>query len=193
MNPLTNLSKKSKLFIAIGIQLLILGSILVYKLIPYATGTEVLLKIQPYDPRSPLRGDYVTFRYDISQITNYHSIVIYNGNDVYIPLRKNDKYWIVDDKYPISTTPPQQGSLFIKGTVVSGGLEKMNSIGDPYPYQRVKNSTLSINYGIEDYFIPEGKGQNFTFANHEVGAKVAVDKNGNAALKKLYVDGSPWP
>jgi uncharacterized membrane-anchored protein len=52
---------------------------------------------------------------------------------------------------------------------------------------------LHIVYGIEEYFIPEGQGRNFSFWNKEAAARVAVDENCNAALKQIYIDGEPWP
>jgi uncharacterized membrane-anchored protein len=48
-------------------------------------------------------------------------------------------------------------------------------------------------YGIEEYFIPEGKGRDFRFGNKMASARIVVDDNGNAVLKGIIVDGKPWP
>jgi len=50
-----------------------------------------------------------------------------------------------------------------------------------------------VHHGFEEYFIPEGVGQNVPFFNHEVGAIVSVDEKGNGILKQLIVDGKEWP
>jgi uncharacterized membrane-anchored protein len=52
---------------------------------------------------------------------------------------------------------------------------------------------LKIEYGIEQYFIPEGKGQTMNFMNKNVDAHVVVDKDGNSVLKQIYVDNKVWP
>ena len=54
-------------------------------------------------------------------------------------------------------------------------------------------SSYHIVYGVEQFFIPEGKGRNFSFWNKEAFAAVALDDNGNSVLKRLYVDDKPWP
>lgn len=53
--------------------------------------------------------------------------------------------------------------------------------------------SISVHHGFEEYFIPEGVGQNVPFFNHEVGAIVSVDEKGNGILKQLIVDGKEWP
>ena len=37
------------------------------------------------------------------------------------------------------------------------------------------------------------KGGELYFLTKEVAAKVAVDENGNAGLKQIYIDNEPWP
>ena len=53
-----NFTKQTKFIIAIGIQLVILFAIIIFKSSVLIGGTEVLLKIEPVDPRDILRGDY---------------------------------------------------------------------------------------------------------------------------------------
>ena len=71
------LDKKSKFFLAVAIQLVIILLLLITKISIFSGGEEVLLKIAPVDPRDPLRGDYVTFRYDISDIGSFKNIAIH--------------------------------------------------------------------------------------------------------------------
>lgn len=170
------LTKETKFIIAIAIQLLIIFSIIIFKVMVLRGGIEVLLKIEPVDPRDPLRGDHLTFSYEISNLDSYlfNYSPIRDGDTVYIPLKQQGKYWVA--AFGIQKTKPADGGIFIRGKVA-----------DSY------GNKIRVIYGIEDYFIPEGTGQDFTFWGREVAAKVSVDDNGNAVLKQIYVDGKPWP
>lgn len=106
---------------------------------------------------------------------------------MYVVLFQNGKYWTAER---VQNNKPTEDKLFIKGKIESGGLENQNN---SLSYGNFNNSRIHIVYGIEQYFIPEGKGQNFSFWDKEVAALVAVDDDGNAVLKKIYVDDKPWP
>ena len=183
------ITKQTKFILAIALQVVIIFAIIIFKLSILASGTEVLLRIAPIDPRDLLRGDYVTFQYDISNRDSYYSRgqQIRNGDTVYVVLRQAGKYWTAQN---VQKTKPSGNELFIKGKIESGGVESQT---DPLSYQRFGSSRLHVVYGIEQYFIPEDKGQNFNFRNREAAAMVAIDESGNAALKKIYVDDKPWP
>lgn len=173
------MTKQAKFILAIALQAIIILAIIIFKMSVLTGGTDVLLKIAPVDPRDMLRGDYATFQYDISNLDSYISggQQIRNGDTIYVVLRQIGKYYFAQN---VQKTKPTDGGIFIKGTVSSGGVE-------------TGNSRTHVVYGVEDYFIPEGKGQGFSFWNKEAAARVVVDENGNAVLKQLYVDDKPWP
>ena len=183
------LTKQTKFILAIVLQVAVVFAIIIFKLSVLTGGTEILLKIVPVDPRDLLRGDYVTFQYDISNIDSYYAYAnntqITNGDAVYVILRQGGKYWSAQN---VQKTKPTGNELFVKGVVRSGGIESQAG-----SFQDFSASRLNIVYGIEQYFIPEGTGQNFSFWNKEAAARVAVDDNGNAVLKQLYVDDKLWP
>ena len=183
------MTKQTKFILAIALQVVIVFAIIIFKLSVLTGGTDVLLKIAPVDPRDLLRGDYATFQYDISNFDSYYvsEQQIKNGDTVYVVLRQSGKYWIAQS---VQKNKPTGSELFIRGKVESGGLESQI---DPLVYQRFGGSRFHVVYGVEQYFIPEGKGRNFSFWNKEAAARVAVDDNGNAALKQIYVDDKPWP
>jgi len=183
------LTKQTKFILAIALQVIIIFAIIIFKLSVLTGGTDVLLKITPVDPRDLLRGDYATFQYSISTIDSQYAAgkQIRNGDTVYAVLLKRDAYWTAQS---IQKNRPAGTQLFIKGKVESGGLESKT---DPYSYQQAGNSSFHIVYGIEQYFIPEGEGRTLSFAHNDVAAQVAVDDEGNAVLKQVYVDGKPWP
>jgi len=132
------MTKSNRFFIAIAFQVLIICAIAIFKLSVASGGTEVLVRIQPVDPRDPLRGDYVTFQYDISSVYGSYNTMYTRGQTVYVPLRKSGKYWVADY---VRSEAPTDDSLYLKATV------KADSSRD---------QKVSVTYGAEEYFIPEG-------------------------------------
>ncbi|GEM_PF-251009 len=167
-----NLSLSVKFLIAVAVQLVIAMGLVVFNASLLARGAEVLLPIEPFDPRDLLRGDYVTLQYEISRIKNDliidESQSIKRNDIVYLVLEKKNNYWIAKS---LTRNEPDQG-IFIKGNVKS-----------VYAY----NSTISITYGIEQYFVPEGTGGELEkkMRSQQAFAKVVVDKNGKAILKDI--------
>src|SRR3989339_695540 len=177
-------TKQTKFILAIALQVIVVFAIIIFKVSILAGGTDVLLRITPLDPRDLLRGDYATFQYDISNINSYYANnqQIRNGDVIYIVLRQNGKYYVVQN---IQKIKPIGNELFIRGRVESGGLgNQPDSFLDP----RFGGSRLHVIYGIEQYFISEGAGRNFSFWNKEAAARVAIDDNGNATLKQIYIN-----
>ena len=58
------------------------------------------------------------------------------------------------------------------------------------PYLKGQGNGREIKYGIERYYIPEGKGKNL---RNNLYAQIAIQPGGTAQLKRLYNDGNPWP
>jgi uncharacterized membrane-anchored protein len=188
------LNKQTKIILAIGIQILVILIMILFKASILTGGTNILLRIEPVDPRDPLRGDYVTFQYGISNIPsyyvenyNYKETKLSNGQNVYVVLDKSGKYWEVGR---VETSIPKGEEIFLKGRVEMGGVD----IFDPSMDIEFRNDrNFRVKYGIEEYFIPEGVGRTFNFWDKEAAAQVSVDQNGNAVLKQIYIDDKPWP
>jgi len=180
------MTKQTKFILAIAFQAVIILAIIIFKVSVLTGGTTVMLRIAPVDPTDLLRGDYATFRYDISDVYPSYNSGIKNGDAVYVSLYQSGKYW---SSSAVTKTPPAGGILFLKGRVESGGVADGTN---PYD-DNTGGSTLHVVYGIEQYFIPEGTGRNFSFWNKQSAAQVAVDENGNAVIKQIYVDEKPWP
>src|SRR3989344_7658311 len=122
------MTKSTKFILAIALQVIIIFAIIIFKVSVLTGGTEILLKIAPVDPTSPLRGDYSTFRYDISNIDSYHlkGSQVRNGDTVYIVLYQSGKYWTAQG---VSLKKPTgNNQIFIKGKVASGGIESQSDI-----------------------------------------------------------------
>jgi len=203
------MSKNLKFFLALGLQILIILVVIIFKVAQFTSGTEVLLKLAPIDPRDPLRGDYLNLRYDITTLNSYGGENFHNGDIVYVPLQKSGLFWTAGYNGPQKNLPAKgdNKTVYIKGTIMSGGKDSV--FGSQYGF----NSSVqyTVKYNIESYFVPEGKGntweltswsrcngntecmQNANRPENQPFAKVAVDDNGNALLKQLYIDGKPWP
>ena len=174
-------SKRNNFIIAVAIQAAILFVVIFFKLLVLIGGEEVFLKIRPVDPRDPFRGDYITFQYDISRIKGSFlnsQEKIERGDEIYIPLFKKRNYWVIANN--VSKNKPDTG-IFIKGAV-KDVIMSNNSLKEVF-----------VLYGIEEYFIPENSGENVSFNGRDAFAKVVLDKNGNAVLKDVYVNGKSWP
>lgn len=197
------ISRNTKFIAAIILQVVIVLAIILFKVAIIGGGTNVLLRIEPVDPRDPLRGDYVTFQYTISNINQYmlKNETMRKGDTVYVPLRKSGKYWHVNRF--VQKDKPSGDQLFIKGVVTHGDspatpvlVEERDMRGSavpPVPTIDFQRRSLRVSYGIEEYFIPEGVGMNFNFRSRDSSALVAIDRNGNAVLKQIFVDDKPWP
>jgi uncharacterized membrane-anchored protein len=145
----------------------------------------------PLDPRDPLRGDYLTFQYEISNPDSYlfADPQIRSGDTVYVVLWKSGQYW---GAQKVQKNKPLDNQTYIKAKVASGGLGDRT---DLLPSQGPKPSSIHLVYGLEEYYVPEGKGSalNLWTGNNKAFARVMVDEDGNAVLKQVYLDGKPWP
>jgi len=53
------------------------------------------------------------------------------------------------------------------------------------------NNNLIANWGIESYFVPEGKGREIEKDIRDVSVKVSVDRTCRALIKELYINDKP--
>lgn len=196
------LSKKTSFAIAVAGQIALLVLLVLYKLATFSSGAEVLLKLQPIDPRDMLRGDYVTVRYSISRIRNYTSERIYVGDTVYVPLTKggyegDGRFWSSYGGVTKMLPPQANGQIYMQGIVKDmnpmSGFEPGTSMLQKNQPPVSQDAELTIQYGIEDYYIPEGAGHQSELNNGTAYARVAVDADGKAIIKQLYLNDKPWP
>ena len=195
---MNRLSPTIKFAIVVGLQVAVILLIILFKLAILTGGTTVRLEIAPVDPRDPLRGDYVTFRYaDLSTIELYnYPTDVREGSTVYVPLRRAGQYWTHTNR--ALTRPPDTddgAEVFLRGqvTAVTGNTQDVETWGQP-SNRNWEPTTVHVTYGIEDYFIPENSGRTLPWGrNADLSADVSVDDQGRAVLKGLYAKGKPWP
>jgi len=158
------------------IWLLCIGGLLIYKQMIFWTGTEILLKTAPVDPWDIFRGNYVTLNYEIStfeqpNFNTFNPNVIDQdykdiGKTVYLILETDTKG--VASAKSMTMTKPVNGELFIRG----------------------KKQYRQIEFGIESYFVPEGRGKEIEkLRGQDLMVRAVVDKDGKAVIKNLEIEG----
>ena len=161
-------------FLLIGaFWLVILIGFIAVKEFTLLTGQEVLLKTRPVDPRDLFRGDYVTLRYEISTLdlsrVAAEATTFKTGDTIYVSLRIQEGYGLP----AMVGSKPQENGVYVKGTV-----------------RDVLDSRIFVEYGIESYFVPEGRGRQIEHARgKDLEVKVSIDWFGNAVIKSLLIDG----
>jgi uncharacterized membrane-anchored protein len=176
--------KLKRLFIAvIVIQIVFLLGIVGYRESILISGRTAVLQTVPIDPRDLFKGEYVTLRYEISTLgvfTNNPQVKLYRligditeGDTVFVELPAGENF----DKRLLAVQadePTSDVDLFIKGRVTSS-----------------KSGIITVEYGIEQYFVPEGKGLEIEQAD-EVEVRIKINRSGTAAIQELIVDGEVW-
>ena len=113
-------------------------------------GKIIHLRTAPIDPRDMFRGDYIRLNYEISRIPVSKLIdttdveKLNKGDNLYAVLKEgpNGLYELVN----ASVKKPGDG-VYIRGRI-------------PHKYQTLRSgSPIWVNYGIEAYFVQQGKGR----------------------------------
>ena len=157
--------------VAVILQVLILVGVPARKAFTRATGRDVVLKVAPVDPYSMLSGYYVILGYDISRPADFPNAPKFESNEVI--------YAIVE----------QQADNLWKPVGINRALPKN------LPPNRVairgRWNEWRINYGIEEFYIPEEKrtviAEDLSKNQAEARVDVKVDAQGNAALVRLRI------
>ncbi|QEE47700.1 GDYXXLXY domain-containing protein [Rhizobium sp. WL3] len=173
------------LFIAI-VQTAILGYMIEGRASILRSGTEVLLKTAPVDPRDLLRGDYVILTYDISTIstTSITGTRPETGEVARLHVRLKpgaDGFWMVS---AASFDPliEEDGSVVLLTQPVT-----------IYDWEWQNAGNLAVSYGIERFYVPEGEGRPIEDGRNQgrVSVAVRVSADGQAQIRALMLDNEP--
>jgi uncharacterized membrane-anchored protein len=145
-------------------------------------GQEVLLKVEPIDPRDLLRGDYVRLGYEIRNVpvklvTNAPAgeFVTVEG-PIFVRLVKDaDGYWRARSaSLGAPAESPPAGEVDIRGSITGGW-----TLGP--------EGSFSVDYGIDRYYVPEGEGKAIEadLSERPFGILAAVARDGTAQIKAL--------
>lgn len=179
--------------LALALQLAVIGGMVATQRFTATNGKAVYLKIEPVDPRDPLRGDFLSFTYSISRlspdmVTNQETQRNWTpkaGQTVYVPLVQQGGVWDVMPGVAPALPTVGPNSPYSSDTVfIRGGVESVSA------------TQIVVKYGIEEYFVPEGKAAQFPVdrgAKLDAKARVIVGPDGRGQLQQVLLDGRPWP
>jgi uncharacterized membrane-anchored protein len=146
-------------------------------------GKEVLLKVEPIDPRDLLRGDYIFLGYEISRIPVKLIANIpadkftSNDSELVVRLKKAaDGYW----------QPSAAWFDAVPGPAASDEADIVGHVADGWDL-RGQDMTIAPDYGIERFYLPEGEGlaiQN-DMRVRPFGVRVALAADGTAQIEAL--------
>jgi uncharacterized membrane-anchored protein len=143
-------------------------------------GRTIYLQTAPVDPRDAMRGDYVRLNYQISRVprgfwrgrlasTNQTPESLPRDTKVYAGLRLNEEG--VGELISLSTERPS-GEIFVRGRI-----------------EAFAGGSLQVRYGLEAYFMEQGKGLALEQGGNRDGIQVplemgvSVGASGSAVLK----------
>ena len=148
-------------------QIILLLSFIAVKEDTLRSGTSVLLETAPVDPRSILQGDFVILDYKIAALPEEMKNIP-RGERIYVGLNPGaEGVW---DAYFYTPEEPSSDTVFISGTA---------------------NDRGRLEFGIDTFFIPEGKGFIVDRAS-DVKVRVTVGITGKAVIEDLILDGLPF-
>lgn len=173
------------LFIAI-VQTAILGYMIEGRASILRSGTDVLLKTAPVDPRDLLRGDYVILTYDISTISTM-SITGTRPETgevarLHVRLKPGaDGFWTVSAA-SFDPLAEEAGSAVLISQPVT-----------IYDWEWQNAGNLTVSYGIERFYVPEGEGRPIEDGRNQgrVSVAVRVSEDGQAQIRALMLDNEP--
>jgi len=174
-------SKRWLFAAAIALQVLLLLGMGARHTYTLQTGRPIRLETAPVDPWEMFRGQYVALNYKISQLQEGQVTMVgapyKRGEKVWVTVRPFDQYW---EAVHVSRQLPDVGGwVALQGTVQWYG-DAMGPGGQPQ---------VSIRYGIEQFYVPEGEGPALEDRQHQVTVEAVVDRFGRAAMKRVFVDG----
>lgn len=168
------------LALGVALQLGVLVSMGVIRVMILIRGETYLVRVQPVDPRDWLRGDYVILSYEFSRLqrdgrTDFNVDQQFMFPEklrdvpIYVTLARepDGRHW---QAVRFSREHPKEGP-FLRG--------KMNQFG-------------MLEFGIESYFVQEGKGHQYEDAmrSRQLSAEITITPEGTAAVRKLHIGGN---
>ncbi|PHR62419.1 MAG: hypothetical protein COA47_04220 [Robiginitomaculum sp.] len=153
------------------------------------SGTEIILDMEPVDPRSLFRGHFVIIRTPLHDLnlTNLEGDDDFeDGDRVYVTLAQNPN----GDWLPVSTnkTKPDSTQTFLQGRVENLSVFSART-GDEYPL--IDHRGLDVQYKIESYFADKASAKALERKVREAKMRVilSVTKDGQAVIRGIEING----
>ncbi|WP_420962261.1 GDYXXLXY domain-containing protein [Brucella sp. IR073] len=145
-------------------------------------GREILLRTEPVDPRDLMRGEYVRLGFAISSIPR--SQISGTPDDgshatIYVAVKAG-----ANGNWQFSRASFQPiGDLALDEVMLKGRTR--------YAPPAQADALVTVDYGIERYYLPEGEGRRIEDAqrHQNIEAVVAVSASGEAQIKALKENG----
>lgn len=146
-------------------------------------GAEVMLKVEPVDPRDLLRGDYVRLGYAISNVPKALFEEPLPGDNtpageaVFVRLAKQeDGLWM-----PVAARFGERP----RGASAEG---QVDLAGKTAQFWQSNADSLRIDYGLERFYLPEGEGKEIErdMRQREFSMLVAVGEDGTGQIKAFF-------
>ncbi|MBX0291581.1 GDYXXLXY domain-containing protein [Hymenobacter sp. HSC-4F20] len=135
-----------------------------------ALGRTITLRTRPVDPRDLLYGDYVTLRYQVSELPGH----LWRGS--VLPRRHQPAYVLLepqpDGTYTAVAAFPEKPSTTGSQAVLRGSV------------QDVWRRGIRLRYGLERYYVPEGQGRALE-RRQSLRVEVSVAPWGQARITKV--------
>lgn len=178
-----------RLIIVVVIQTLLLAGMIAKRQWTLNTGTPVVLETRPVDPRSLFRGDYVRFNYAIGTLrleTLAGDDQFRRNDQVYVTLKEGKPYWQAVGVHHVEPALAP-GEVAIKGEV----LYSQDRVWNPETSESEPGKNITVRYGIEEYFVPEGEGRRLErpTEGEVISLRIAVDRFGSGAIQALLING----
>lgn len=133
----------------------------------------ILLMCHTVDPQDIVRGDYMWLRYDIGDAPA--GLKAKRGDDVWVLLEERSGHFVVAGADTHRLTPGP-GQKLVRGTAE--------------PDWRTAQHSVRIEYGIERYFVPEGRG---TPRFKKIEVEASVSPAHRLYIKHVLLDGRRYP
>jgi uncharacterized membrane-anchored protein len=167
-----------RILVIVALQTAALGYMIYDRVSLLNSPNVVTLKVKPVDPSDTFRGDYVILNYAISEI--------YTGNvggekqfvigwPAFVTLEQKDGVWTA---VAVNAAMPRHApnQIVLRGDVTNA-----------YATEASAPQTVRLTYGIESFFLPQGKGKLIEDERQkgDLSADIAVNAEGRAAIKSL--------
>lgn len=135
------------------------------------------LQVLPVDPRDPLRGDFAILNFEASNVPPPEGWAENASGRLWVRFAPGD-----DGLHrAVASTYERPGDL---------GPGEFAAMAWPWGRAWNDESLVRVRYEIEKFFVPEGKGE---LPPGDTRAEVAITPRGALQLKRVWVDGRPWP
>lgn len=180
-----------KIILLLAVETAALAAMIADKQWTLSTGTPVLLQTEPVDPRSLFMGDYARLNYAISRLPLDGDAALAGDKN----FKPHDTIWVALKPEPDGAkaiSVHHQRSAIPAGLIaLKGEVEEFAGVRWIGAARPSGHRTLSVRYGIEQYFVQEGTGRQIErpTGGEKVTIRVAIDSRGKAGILAVLLDG----